>query len=276
MKKILVPTDFSSLSKVAVLFAVSLSKKMDAEIVIASVIGDEANDKSLPRWKKLEHELEKAAEENAAQMIREIKVQVKYDKISYISIKGFPLASAIDEYATANNVDLIVIGTHGASGLKKVVMGSNAAAVIDNSSIPVITIPGKTNFRPLKKIVYATDLTNIGKEIKAIVSFSKYFDSEIYILHVLPSDSEKSMREIKAETSALDAYSNVHLQFVKSDNIAESVEEFVSEVKADLLITFTHKLDFYEKLMGRSVTRELAFHSEMPLLTFNKTTSEQI
>jgi nucleotide-binding universal stress UspA family protein len=277
MKKILVPTDFSQLSQVAVVFAVHLAEKMKAEVIVASVIDSSpAQDKSLPRWKKLADQLEEAAEKNAKQLLQEVKSQVDYPSISYVSLSGYPMESAIDDYAKMKNIDLIVVGTRGATGLKKVVLGSNAAAIIDNSSVPVITIPAETKFKPWNKIVYATDLTHIEQEIKPILRFGEYFGSEIHILHVLPTDSEKTMREIKEDTAALEDLANVHFHFVKSNNIAEEVELFVKEKKADVLVTFTHKLDFYEKLLGRSVTRELTFHSHLPLLTFNRTTLQTI
>jgi nucleotide-binding universal stress UspA family protein len=272
MKKILVPTDFSKLSQVAVVFAVHLAKTMNAEVVIASVIDSSpAQERSLPKWKDLAEKLEAAAEKNAKQLMQEVKSEVDYSSMSYVSLSGYPMESAIDEYAQQNNIDLIVVGTRGATGVKKVVLGSNAAAIIDNSSVPVITIPAETKFKPWKKIVYATDLTHIAEEIKPILRFSAYFGSEIHILHVLSTDSTKTMREIKSETSSLDNVPDVHFHFVKSNNIAEEVEKFVMEQKADVLVTFTHKLDFYEKLLGRSVTRELTFHSHLPLLTFNRT-----
>jgi nucleotide-binding universal stress UspA family protein len=274
MKKILVPTDFSQLSQVAVVYAVHLAEKMKAEVIVASVIDTTppSEEKSLPRWKKLAEQLEQAAQKDAKQLLIDVRAQVDYSPISYVSLSGFPMEVAIDEYVQNNDIDLIVVGTRGATGLKKVVIGSNAAAIIDNSSVPVITIPAETKFMPWKKIVYATDLTNIEREIKPILRFAALFGSDIHILHVLPADSTKTMREIKEETVAVDNLPNIHLEFVKSNNIAEEVEKFVKEQKAEVLVTFTHKLDFYEKLLGRSVTRELTFHNHLPLLTFNKTT----
>jgi nucleotide-binding universal stress UspA family protein len=166
------------------------------------------------------------------------------------------------------------MGTKGASGLKKVVMGSNAAAVIDNSSVPVIAVPGQTEFKAIKKIVYASDMVNLSEEIKTIAMFASLFNASIHVLHDIDKDSAKKI-DVKKTVSSLvrqTKYDNISFHVSKSDHVAEEVDAFVANQKADLLTMFTHKLDFYEKLFGRSVTRHLAFHVNVPLLTFNKTT----
>ena len=95
------------------------------------------------------------------------------------------------------------------------------------------------------------------------------------MLHVVTGDSEKkNIKELEKELIKIARYPEIHVYVSMGDNIAEEVETFVDKQKANLLVMCTHKLEFYEKLFGRSVTRQLAFHELVPLLTFNKTNEQ--
>jgi len=273
--KILTPTDFSKLSKVAVSYAIRLAEKLGAEVVLMAVINNNSYSRASMHWRKLEDEMVNMAKQDAQQLMGEIHAEIgDRVKVSYEYIVGFPVEEMIENFVVQNGIDMIVMGTKGATGLKKVMMGSNAAAVIDNSSVPVISVPGETEFKKIKKIVYATDLENIYEEIRTLAMFAGLFDAEIQILHVIPSDSAKQIdsNKIVSDLIIQGKYPKITFQVSKNDHTADEVDAFVVAHKADLLAMFTHKLDFYEKLFGRSVTRQLAFHAHVPLLTFNKTT----
>lgn len=278
MKKILVLTDFSKLSQVAISYAIGIAKKMEAKIILLSVINASSSSNTLMNWKRLEEEMIKGAQRDADELLGALKKEQGKVKITYHSMLGFPLADMIDQFAVKNKVDLIVMGTKGATGLKKVTIGSNASAVIDRSSVPVVVVPGENTFKAIRKIVYATDYKNLTTEIKTVVKFAQYFNAPVHVLHVV-KDSTKgevektgtNTEQMASELIAASKYSKIHFHVVKSDNTAQAVDKFVVDNKADMLTMFTHRLDFYEKLFGKSITRQLAFHSTVPLLTFNKT-----
>lgn len=272
---ILVPTDFSKLSKVAVLYAARIAKKLKADVILLAVIDMNTSAASSIRWGKLQDEIIKTAGQDAEELLEEVRSQVKGNlEIAYHHVIGHPVEDRIEKFAVDNGVDLIVMGTKGASGLKKVVLGTNAAAVIDNSSRPVIVVPGETEFMQIKKIVYASDMTNITEEIETLAKFASIFDASIRVLHVIPANSKTkiSIQKTVADLVQQTKYAKISLKISSSDSIADAVDSFVAEQKADMLAMFTHKLDFYEKLFGKSVTRQQAFHVSVPLLTFNKTT----
>lgn len=273
--KILIPTDFSKLSRVAVSYAIRLAEKLDAEVVLMAVINNNSYSRASIHWKKLEDEMINIARQDGGQLLAEIKAETgDRINISFEYIVGFPVSDVIENFVIHNGIDMIVMGTKGATGLKKVMMGSNATAVINRSSVPVIAVPGETEFKKIKKIVYATDLENIHEEIKTLAMFARLLDAEIVVLHVIPSDSAKQIDSNKMVTDLITQgkYPKITFHVSKNDHTADEVDSFVVAHKADMLAMFTHKLDFYEKLFGKSVTRQLAFHAQVPLLTFNKTT----
>lgn len=272
---ILVPTDFSDLSKVAVRYAIRLAGKLKANIILLTVVNANATSQMILKSKRLEEELIEIAKQDAAQLIDEVKQENKDGmEISFQYLVGFPVESVIEHFVVDNKIDMIVMGTKGATGLKKVLMGSNAVAVIDNSSVPVIAVPGESEFSQINKIVYATDMDNLQDEIKTIAMFADLFGASVEVVHVLPTDSAKEIdiAGIQDELVKVTKYPKISFHVSKNNHIGEEVDAFVAREKADMVTMFTHKLDFYEKLFGKSVTRQLAFHGHVPLLTFNKTT----
>jgi len=272
--KILIPTDFSSLSKVAALYAGKLGKKLRADLVILNAVNlGSSPGRSILNVKYLEDKLTENAVEDCARLISEIKSEIK-GKINITSqvVKGQPVENVVTNYAQHNDIDLIVMGTKGATGLKKIVLGSNAAAVIDKSNIPVIVVPEFARFTSLKDIIYATDTLNIKDELKTVVSFAKDFNATIHILHIVSPagegklDKKQTMAKL---TKAMD-YKKITFTVSLHDDAAEGIDQYVIKHKADMLVVFSHELTFFKRLFGQSVTRELAFLSNVPLLAFKK------
>lgn len=272
--KILIPTDFSKLSKVAVNFAVKMAKELDAELVLLNVIFLNAPPRAAMNLNNVEEIMKNNAEIDSIQLINEMKGQYKESlNISYKIIMGNPVEDIVENYAVNNCIDLIIMGTKGATGLEKYIIGSNAAAVISNSSIPVITVPEHARFNGLKHIVYATDMWDLNIEAKALVPLALLFNSTIHIVHVIEPNSKKNI-EIKTITTDLISelnYTKIKFKVVINEDIINGIDEYIADTKADMLAMFTRELTFFEKLFGKSVTRQMAFHSRIPMLTFKKT-----
>lgn len=275
MYKILVPTDFSEPSKVAVLYAAHLAKNLNANITLLAVVNLNTASHNVINKQHLLDAMIEGAKDDATQLISEINSKLEDEITMHFKwITGFPIHEKIEEFVVHKDIDMIVMGTKGATGLKKVLIGSNAAAVIDNSSVPVIAVPDNATFSSIKKMVYATDLQNVQEEIKTIAMLASLFDASIQVLHVqshgtiVPSDMEQFVKDLKKQAK----YEKINFTVTQNEQIAQAVELFAEQEHADLLVMFTHKLDFYEKLFGKGVTRELAFYGHVPLLTFNKTT----
>ncbi len=267
--KFLIPTDFSKLSIVAVHYALELSKKLDAQIVLLKVV----NLSAVPRTQlfvKAEERMVDDAKQDSIQLINKIKTEHKGKlNIGYKVICGYPVEDVVTNFAHHNNFDLIIIGTKGASDLTKVLIGSNATAVINKSDIPVIIVPEFGRFNSIKNIVYATNMWDLDTEIKTLIPLAIIFNSNIHILHVISPSSNKKIDPELMLASIKKKYSKITFHVSINDNIAVGIDEYVADIKADMLAMFTHEVTFFEKLFGKSVTREMAFHTSIPLLTFN-------
>lgn len=275
MKNILVPTDFSELSRVAARYAVNLVKNHNIEIHLLHVKGVNQASHALVNMHKLESEMDRAVEEDGRNLIKELSALSENKlKIRLVSKVGNSIQKAIEEYAEKQHLDLIVMGSGGADGLKKALVGSNAVTVINHSKIPVIVVPGDASFDGLNDIVYATDMNHLATEMSQMSKLAQWFGAKLHILHVIRDGKHEKMHveSILATLDKIVPGTSIEFHTARGSHIAEAIDHFVTHQKADLVALFTHKLEFYEKLFDTSVTRQMAYQNHVPMLAFNKTT----
>jgi nucleotide-binding universal stress UspA family protein len=275
MKKLvtlLVPTDFSAAAKGAAIYAAQLAAHIQARVILLSIIEMETSETVLSNWKKLEQQMMDAAARDMQKLLKDIRAAVpgKVD-ITADMASGIPKSEVIEEYARKKKVNMVLMGTRGATGLKKFLSGTNTARFIAISSRPVLAIPAKATFSAPRKMVYATDMKNIKSEIKTLTAIASLFHAEVMVLHCVPKDSSTRVDK-NLEPSLINQaeYGAISYHQVRTDAIDKAIGQFVDDNKADVLVMFTHELGFYERLLGKSITRTMAFQSRIPLLVYNR------
>lgn len=271
--KILVLTDFSQLAQVAMKYAARMSHTIDAEYTIANVVRVDGIPKSNMRLKTIEKTMLEAAEMEGQQLISILKKEAKASSTVYFKpIKGRTVAEAVELFVKKNPTDLLVMGSQGASSLKKLRLGGTAVSVIETCPVPVLTVPKWAEFKNFASVVYASDLKNVQKEFDTILPFAKMFNTQVHMVHVVDS-IDKKVDALKNEVEKLiqkTGYGKIDFKLLIDDNIPEAIDGYIKSSKADLLTTFTHELTLYEKLFGLSVTRTLAYQGNIPLLAFKR------
>lgn len=149
LKKILYPTDFSESSLEALKYAVSFARDYKAKLVVMHVVNEKifSEGLNLPRVSAPDA----LAQELAAEAERQLKVLIPAAERAGLDwdtaiLRGMPFLEII-RYARANDVDLIVIGTHGRSGVEHIIFGSTAEKVVRKSPCPVLSVrPAQREF----------------------------------------------------------------------------------------------------------------------------------
>lgn len=267
MKKYLVPTDFSQNAAQALQYALDLTVGMDAEIHVLSVLTTPPNTSGtmgslLIRMK-----------ENAQKDMQTLLDQMKLEghKIEpYIREGGtVPTVLAIAEEIGA---ECIILGTKGATNLENVIMGSNTAAIIERSRVPVLAIPQGFSFKGLDRVVYATDLQKSGPVIgRRLLEFSEPFSSRIDVVHVHDTEDESPVIQMdllkkEMQEAAQNRLVNYHLH--QHESIKEGILNFMDASGAELLVMVTKKRNLIQKLFDRSLTKKVAYLSATPLLAY--------
>lgn len=269
--KVVALTDFSPLSKVAIQYALKMATRLECEITVINVVRLDGVPKSNLKWKQIEKSLMQVAEEEGAKLLSELKPNPKI-KISFIAMRAHTVSEAVQKYCKKNYTNLVVMGSQGATQLKKFRLGGTTVSVIDSIFSPVLAIPKFAEYKNFKDVVYASDLKMLQKELEQIIPFAKIFDSKIHLVHVVPAIDKKE-DELRARAEAIIAssgYSKIDLKLLIEDDIALAIDQYIQQTKADLLTTFTPELSFYEKLFGLSVTRKLAYQGTIPLLSWKR------
>tara|TARA_R110002051_G_scaffold309037_2_gene381405 strand:+ start:2502 stop:3329 length:828 start_codon:yes stop_codon:yes gene_type:complete len=271
--KILIPTDFSQLSKIAIQYVIGLSKDIELDMVVLHVVNTTKPTMARLSSKKLIESIKKSTEWEMEELIKTIKTESGHDlKIDAQIINDSSIEKGVETYALQHDIDIICIGTKGATGLKKIIFGSNAAGIISNSSVPVLTIPEFASYSGINNIIYSSDLENLEEELKVLIPFAKKMDTWVHVLHInkLHGDPERNLQSRENRIISLLSYEKIKTKELENDSIINGINQYVKDVEADMVAMFTHKASLIDKLLKKSVTKEAAFQTRTPLLTFQK------
>ncbi|WKK74636.2 universal stress protein [Marivirga salinae] len=273
MDKFLCPIDFSTYSLNALEYAAKILKVRKGSLTLIHIFTEKEFLHSLDGEKSEFNDLKDHAKDKLYNLADEIEKEYGFECDVVLSIGD--VNNSISKYANDNDYDLIVMGTQGNGYSRKTIIGSRTIRTVENSDIPVLTIPLEADFNGWNSVVYASDYSENDKIImQKLVSFVYSFRSRIRFVHVSHSTnkmSEKSYQEFKDELSSFLGYDKIsyYLKEYKKD-ISSGIEEFVNEQQGDLLVLLKRKRNFFEKIMGNSVSTEITYLSTHPLLIYHE------
>jgi nucleotide-binding universal stress UspA family protein len=264
MKTILVPTDFSKAANNAADYAAHLSREIKAKLLLLHVyhMPVAAPDYLVPFNLQ---ELQEAHEVELKKEAARLKKITKTD-VGYKAEMGFAVDVIAREEAGAI---MIVMGMRGTSKLSEVLMGSITTTVLRKTNKPVLVIPEKADYRDPDNVVFACDCDSgvNDQAIRALECFTKVFGSKIHVVNVNSGEipiTVKRSRETMLYGQLSDTEPKYHV--VEQDDVVEGVNEFVKARHADLVAVVPHRRHFLDSLFHKSITKEMAFHTDVPLL----------
>jgi nucleotide-binding universal stress UspA family protein len=274
MVNIIVPTDFSTLSKIALKYAIKIANRLNGNVTVVHII---TTTKAIrismkAKIKGRDENVLIAAQTELETLIRTISEQyMSSHPLKYHVVRGSYFPSTLIEEAKKHRSGLVVMGTRGATGIAKAVLGSNTASVIQESHIPVLAVPEDAEFKGFRNVVYASDLQNLEKELEVLIRYVEKFGSTIHLIHVLPDGKDIHIVEAKFQKVLRKlAYKNMVTLVLVDTDIESAIDQYVEISKADILAMFTHEVSFFEKVFDTSITRKMAFHGRIPLLAFKQ------
>ncbi|SDB58331.1 Nucleotide-binding universal stress protein, UspA family [Flavobacteriaceae bacterium MAR_2010_188] len=272
MKKILVPTDFSKESEYALKVAAHLAKQFDSEIFLLHVLNlplttvDTMNTPSaLPEamfFMQLAHKKFK-------KMIRQpylngIKVHEK--------VKRHRIFDGINEACEENECDIIIMGSHGATGFKEMFVGSNAEKVVRTAKIPVMVIKRHHEEFNVNDFVFASDFKKDNIETyKKAVGLAKLLNSKMHLLIVdLPGkfDNHEQAKQRIKDFILGHEYDNYSINVIAANTVEKGILNFSREIDADLIGISTHGRQGISHFFNGSISEDIANHAKRPVVTF--------
>lgn len=276
MKKILFPTDFSETSNNAFVYALQLAKNLNAEVITLHVYELPMVDYiNVPAYLADIYEtVEMSTFQNykgQIPILREIATRHNLEdiKISNVLMDG-DLVSTILQLIKEENIDYVVMGTKGATGLKETFLGSSTGSVMIDSKAIVLGIPEESSYRPIQRIVFTTRFREKDqKALKKVVSFAQGFGAHVDCLYIQTSKSDVK-DVVVANWRLLFADSDVTFHIIENEDIEQSILSFTEQNNTDVLAMLHYKKGFFEGLFKQSLTKKMAFHIKIPLLAMNE------
>lgn len=272
MKNILVPTDFSDCAHHAAEVAIQLARKSDAmlhfihllDVPIDWLYPGADMDKRYPdvdqRVRKARHQLEALVKE-AEQQGTKAKADIEYNQ-DY---------SVVITYIAQHTIELVVMGSHGVSGIRELFIGSTTQKVVRLSPIPVLVIKQRSENLSIGQIVFAYDF-----EIPAHTVFLKIADFAALLhakMHLLYINTPLNFKESPEINNKLDEYASLAPQVVASVNVFNSLNfekglvAFCKEKEGDMIVMLTHARKGLSRLLNSSVTERVINHVDIPVLS---------
>ena len=274
MKRILLPTDFSKNAYNAISFAVQLFKDEECILYLLNTYTPAAYHTGMMIDSYSALQMEDITRNNSQEGLDRIEAILLKDhpnekhtieKISSFNLLLSEIVSCVEEY----KIDLIVMGTQGATGAKEIFMGTHTMYTIKKVKCPVIAVPSGFSYEAPKEILFATDyrFKISNKYLPLLKNVCTSHNSRLHMLNAyygIPLDEKQE----KAK-DFLDDYfkENAHLfHIAEGSDIVETVSAFQVKSKINFLVMIHNKHSFFENLLFKPVINEIVFHTNVPIL----------
>lgn len=274
MQHILVLTDFSPTSEKAFIFATALARRSGGSLTLYH--GYKTIESNFVASEKERDAYNKQTAEDVEKKLQRLGKKIIGDdaglRVSYVAGES-PLIENVMDYIQLNNIDLIVMGTQGASGIKKALIGSIASRVIDKTNIPLMLIPEKYEWATPGRILIASNYLETDKLALAVATrIAQLFEAVVTVVHlyeVYNMDEEK-------ERAVFDGYSkelmkaypdaNMNFEFIVTPSITETMEKLCTQIPYDIMTIVRRKKTLLERFFVNSFSKNMAYVTEQPLL----------
>lgn len=280
MKKtinILVPTDFSAASRAGMRFAIQWTRQQKGKLIFAHVLSVWHP----TSWSDIRYEAYAAAQRTLysrrlAKLAAEVCRQMDVSRKGYTTqvIEGLSADVTLTELSgQRSDIDLICMATRGAGKLKKL-FGTHTGNLILRSEIPVIAVPAGYRTKPIKRILYATDLADCGEELSRLLKITRPLKPEVTVVHLAQPGEALLDPALVNQLWEKEYGYPVQLHYESADpsfSVAENLQKAISKGKPSLVVMFTdRKRTLFQRLFYPSQTEKISFQLKVPLLVFGK------
>ena len=279
MRRILVPTDFSEQAQNAYEVAVAIARKTGAAIKLLHVV-------EMPHSPSFSATGDVITPDNMEQvyvlrLLESTREQMNH-LIDSVDHEGIDVVQDVDVDRPINKirrtikedeVDLVVMGSKGSSGLDEFLIGSNTEKVVRTADCPVLTVKRRLKDFNVSEIVLPSDFKKeIRHAMDRFKAFQKLFDARLHLVYINTPGAFESSGELRrrledaAERYGLQNYTiNVYNDTIEEDGILH----FANDINADLIMMATHGRTGLSHLLSGSIAEDLVNHTNIPVLTFH-------
>lgn len=279
MRNILIPTDFSNNAYNAIKYGLQLLKKHRCTIYLLHVnpVPPYSGAASSVRGKSelLEETLLKDSRENLQKLITRIEKSGLNAKHTFVPMSTYDFfVDTVKREAENKNIDLIIMGTKGASGIKKVTLGSNTGDVITKIKCPLLAVPEDTTYHKPREIAFPTDY-HIKYDMKVLDTLLQMVEmnrSILRILHISKKGEELSDEQLANKDFLHDYLKDVDHSFhsLTGSKLETAVQCFTESRDIDMIAMVAKNLNFFQRILFRPAVEEISYHTKVPFLVLHE------
>ena len=279
MKNILLPTDFSKNSLNAMKYAMMLFKDNPCNFYLLNVFkipyltNDELMENDADQLAQIEKDLFDSSQKGLKNIVKKIKLDSKHS-FSTLSDYNF-FINSVKNTVKSKKIDLIIMGTKGATGAKEIFMGSNTGDVIMKTDCNVLVVPENADYTEPNEITFPTDFTipYKKKDLKLLTNLVEQYSSNLRILHLqyekqISTEQEFNRKTLKRLLKNL-SYSFHTLTNTDFDTAVNCFTQ--SRGNINMIAIIARHYNFFQRLFFQPKVEDLSFHSKIPLLVLHKT-----
>ncbi|MFX0557911.1 universal stress protein [Maribacter sp. CXY002] len=279
MKNILIPTDFSENAWNAIKYGLALYKKIHCNfhlIHVHPIVAFAGGEAAMYASQEL---MERNLLKESSKKLEKILIDIEHLPFNtkhtfHTSVFYGFFTDHIKQQVEDNNIDLIIMGTKGASGLQAVSMGSNTGNVITKVKCAVLAIPEDAEYRRPKEIALPTDY-QMGYDIKVledVKDLSLINNSAVRILYAAKIGAELTNEQLKNKKFLDNYFKDVEHSFhtVTGNKLESVVQCFTESRDIDLIAMVAKNLNFLERILFRPTVEKISYHTKVPFLVLHE------
>ena len=280
MKNILLPTDFSVNSWNAIEYALKFFKNCKCHFYLLHVNRVsalvESDDPYLPTQEVIEELYVNPAKKQLHQILKRISKEFPNNdnhRFYALTEHNFFIES-LRKHVQERKIDMIVMGTKGASGLQKFIIGSNAGDVITKVPCSTLVVPENAKFKGIKEMAFPTDfaLTYNIQTLQPISEILENYHAQLSIVHISKrgedlNEGQKKNKELFEDYFSEDKH---NFYFLTNEKLEEAIQCFVQSRKIDMIAMVAKNLNYFQRILFLPTVEEISYHTDVPFLVLHE------
>ena len=279
MKNVLITTDFSDNSWNSIKYALSFLKKVRCNFYLLNVniitnysVGDIPY---VPSADVIEKTIQADARKKMKKLLKRIERLPYNTKHNFVTLVDYNfLIDSIKEHIEEKKIDLLIMGTKGASGLKKLIIGSNTAEVITRIQFPTLVIPENAQYKGVGEIAFPTDYNLLynTKVLDTLLEMAGIHEAAIRVLHIARNGESLTTNQVE-NRQLLQGYFKDHehsMHILTNKKLEDSIECFTESRDIDMIAMVAKNLNFMQRVLFKPTVENISYHTKVPFLVLHE------
>jgi nucleotide-binding universal stress UspA family protein len=279
MKNILIPTDFSENSWNAIEYALNFFEGAPCNFyflhvnTINTLVGVETT--YIPTQTVIDEAFVRPSKERLKKLLERVSALPLKTKHHFFSLTDYNyFIDSIRKHVSENKIDMIVMGTKGASGLKKLIIGSNTGDVITRVHCSTLVVPENAKYQKPKEVAFPTDFSSFYSTqlLKPILDILDNNKASVSVLHINKKKGKLNLDQQINKGYLEDYFSNNRYSFhhLTNNHIEAAIQSFVEEHHVDLITMVAKNLNYFQRILFHPTVKEISYHTDIPFLVLHE------